>query len=224
METPAYTRRLVAELVGTFGFFFLGFTGIAASVEREGAISSIGVAVGFGFGLALMIFAFGHISGGHFNPAVTLGLACGRQFPWKEIPGYWGAQFTGGALAAGFATAIYSEATDLSFVNAPSGSAGQSLVAEIIGTMLFLLVISAVATDKRAPWNGILAPIAIGGFIFTAATVIGPFSGGSFNPARSLSPAVIAGVGTDLWLYIAGPAIGGIVGGLIYWYMRKPSS
>ena len=222
MDKPAYTRRLLAEMIGTFGFFFLGFSGLAAATEREGSISSIGVALGFGFGVALMIFAFGHISGGHFNPAVTLGLACGKQFPWREIPGYWGAQFIGGALAAGFAAAVY-ETSDATFLNAPSGGSGQSLVVEMIGTMLFLLVIAAVATDARAPWSGVFAPVAIGGFIFTAATVLGPFSSGSFNPVRSVSPAAIAGSGTDLWVFVVGPLVGGIVGGLVYGYMRRPS-
>ena len=175
MDAPAYPRRLLAEMIGTFGFFFLGFSGLAASTERSGSITSIGIAVGFGLGLALMIFAFGHISGGHFNPAVTLGLACGRQFPWREIPGYWFAQFIGGMIAAGVATSLYNT-PDSAFLNAPGQSSnGEAFLAELIGTLLFLIVISAVATDARATWSPILAPLAIGGFIFTAATVIGPF-------------------------------------------------
>ncbi|MBM3697867.1 MAG: aquaporin, partial [Actinobacteria bacterium] len=85
---------------------------------------------------------------------------------------------------------------------------------------LFVIVISAVATDK-APWSGILAPIAIGGFIFTAATVVGPISGGSFNPARSIAPAIYTQDATDLWIYIIGPLIGGAIGGVIYWLIRS---
>lgn len=222
MDVPEYPRRLLAEMIGTFGFFFLGFSGLAAAAERQGSITSVGIAIGFGLGLALMIFAFGHISGGHFNPAVTLGLAFGRQFPWKEIPGYWLAQFIGGMLAAGVATSLY-DTSDSAFLNSPGqSSTGEALIAEIIGTMLFLLVISAVATDARAKWSPILAPLAIGGFIFTAATVIGPFSSGSFNPARSLAPAVLAGNATDLWIFIVGPLVGGLLGGLIYLFVRNP--
>jgi MIP family channel proteins len=209
-------------MFGTFGFFFLGFSGLAAAAEREGSITDIGVALGFGLGLAAMIFTFGHISGAHFNPAVTLGLACGKQFAWKEVPGYWGAQFIGVAFAAGFASAIYG-AVDGAFLNAPRGTDGQSLVVEIIGTMFLMLVISAVATDKTAPWSGVLAPVAISGYIFVAILVLGPFSSASFNPARSLSPAVIVGSGADLWIYIVGPTIGGIVGGFAYLFMRRPS-
>ena len=80
-------RRLLAEVVGTFGFFFVGFTGIAAlTTQGSGAIEAVGVAAGFGFGLAAMIFAFGHISGGHYNPAVSAGLAAAKRFPIAEVP------------------------------------------------------------------------------------------------------------------------------------------
>ena len=83
------------------------------------------------------------------------------------------------------------------------------------------MVISAVATDKAAPWNGIFAPVAIGGFIYVAATVIGPFSSGSFDPARSLAPAIVQGDFHDLWIFIFGPLIGGVLGGLAYTGLRS---
>jgi MIP family channel proteins len=216
-----YPARLVAEMVGTFFFFFLGFSGISAAVVYPDSIGSGGIAAGFGLGLALAIFSFGHISGGHFNPAVTFGLACGRQFRWTEVPMYWLAQIIGGAIAAGAAGLLYGDAVESALVNAPSGSDGQSLFVEIIGTMLFLIIISAVATDSRAPWYGVLAPLAIGGFIFTAATVLGPFSSGSFNPARSIAPVIFAGDAANLWIYVAGPLIGGLLGGAIYWLIRR---
>ena len=92
----ALSRRLMAKAIGTFGFFFLGFSGIAAAVSRPGEILSSGVALGFGGGLALMIFAFGHISGGHFNPAVSAGLAAGGRFPAGEVLPYWAAQMSAG--------------------------------------------------------------------------------------------------------------------------------
>lgn len=180
-----------------------------------------GVAAGFGLGLAMMLFAFGHVSGRHFNPAVTAGLAAGGQFPLKELPGYWVAQIVGALAAAGVAVAAYSGAVEDALVNHPAGGAGQSFWLELVGTALFLIVISAVATDARAPWYGVLAPLAIGGFIFTAATVIGPFTGGSFNPARSLAPAILAADGVDLWLYLVAPTVGGVVGGAIYLVMRR---
>ncbi len=101
-------------------------------------------------------------------------------------------------------------------------SNGQALGLEIIFTFLFLLVVATVATDKRAPWNGVFAPFAIGLFIFTAATVCGPMSGGSFNPARSLAPAIVAGHFHDLWIYIVGPLVGAAIGGLVHATFREP--
>ena len=152
---PSYRSRLIAEFIGTFFFFFLGFSGIAASVDLPGSISSAGVAAGFGLGLALAIFAFGHISGGHYNPAVTLGLAIGRQFPAKEVLGYWLAQFIGGVCAAGLAASLHSEKVQNALGSSPGDTpVGKAFVIEAVGTFLFVMLISAVATDKRAPWYG----------------------------------------------------------------------
>jgi MIP family channel proteins len=220
----ALSKRLVAEVIGTFGFFFAGFTGIAAiTLFGQSAILSIGVALGFGSGLALMIFALGHISGGHFNPAVTLGLSVARRFPAAEIVPYWAAQIVGGIAAAVVLRVVFTSAILHDAVNAPAHgiSDGKAFVMELIFTFLFLLVVTTVATDKRAPWSGVLAPLAIGGFIFTAATVCGPISGGSFNPARSITPALIAGQFSHLWVYIVAPLAGGALGGLVNRMVRE---
>jgi glycerol uptake facilitator-like aquaporin len=95
------------------------------------------------------------------------------------------------------------------------------MLIELIATLLFLMVISAVATDTNAPWNGIQAPIFIGLFIFTAATVFGPLSGGSFNPAVSIAPAITAGEFSNLWIYIVGPTVGGAIGGAAFKWFRQ---
>ena len=167
----ALPKRLAAEVVGTFGFFFTGFCGIAAVSLFPSGILSLGIAAGFGMGLALMIFAFGHISGGHFNPAVTLGLAVARRFPGGEVVPYWAAQLVGGIAASVVLRIVFSQAILHNAVNIPGGgvSDGKALVLELIFTFLFLLVVTTVATDKRAPWNGVFAPFAIGLSIFTAA-------------------------------------------------------
>jgi MIP family channel proteins len=222
---PPLPKRLVAEVVGTFGFFFTGFTGIAALVTQgPSMIQSLGIAAGFGFGLGLMIFAFGHVSGGHYNPAVTLGLAVARRFPSGEVLPYWAAQLVGGIAASAVLLAVFSKFVLHQVVNAPGHgvSDGKALVMELIFTFLFLLVICTVAADRRAPWFGIFAPFAIGLFIFTAATVCGPISGGSFNPARSITPALVDGDFTHLWIYIVGPLAGGALGGLLNLMMREP--
>ncbi len=217
--------------MGTFGFFFLGFMGIAAAVTYPGSIGNVGVAAGFGLGLALMIFAFGHISGGHYNPAVSLGLAFDGKFPWGELPAYWGSQLVGGLAAAALVRWVSSGAVGKALVNVPTSSVtgapargvsdGTALLLEAVATALFVLVIITVATDKRAPWNGVLAPIAIGGFVFAGATVVGPFTGGSFNPARSLAPAIVAGSLGHVWVYLVGPLLGGAVGGLASMVLRR---
>jgi len=223
MGKPPLASRALVEVIGTFGFFFLGFMGIAVATQLPGSISSIGIAAGFGLGLGLMIFAFGHVSGGHFNPAVSLGLAFGRQFPWVEVLPYWAAQLIGGIAAAAVVRSLFTSVVAKALVTAPGKGItnGTALVLEIIATFLFVTVIHAVATDKRAPWQGVFAPVAIGGFIFTAAVVVGPASGGSFNPARSIAPALISGQYAHLWIYIVGPLVGGAVAGVVYSWLRR---
>ena len=218
-------RRLLAEVVGTFGFFFIGFTGIAAlTTQGAGAIEAVGVAAGFGFGLAAMIFAFGHICGGHFNPAVSAGLAAAKRFPMAEVPAYWAAQLVGGIAAAGAIRVIFNSHVLHATLTMPGHgvSTGQAFWLEAIFTALFLLVIATVAADGRAPWNGVFAPFGIGLFIFTAATTAGPISGGSFNPARSLAPAIVDGTWTNQWIYVVAPLAGGIVAGLLNLAFRTP--
>src|SRR4051794_7443794 len=224
MESSPLGLRLGGEVLGTFLFFFLGFNAIAVSVDiGAGAISKIGIAFAFGLGLALAITALGHVSGGHFNPAVSLGLAVARKFPLKEVAPYWGAQLVGGIAAVLAVDAVYSERAVDSLNTAPGLgiSNGGALLLETIATALFVIVICTVATDDRAPWKGVMAPLLIGLFIFTAADAIGPASGGSFNPARSLDPALFNWNFGDVWIYLVGPLVGGVVGGVV-WLMFQP--
>ena len=219
VNKPALGTRLLAEVVGTFMFFFLGFSGIAAAVAVGGAaISPLGIAFGFGLGLALAITAFGHISGGHFNPAVTAGLALARRHPTNEVVQYWVAQLVGGFLAVVVQAIVFSSAvTDALDTNPGVGiSDWGALVLEIVVTALFLMVILTVATDTRAPWKGVMAPLSIGLFIFTAAATVGPTSGGSFNPARSLDPVLWNQDWGNVWIYLVGPLAGGVLGAAIW--------
>lgn len=217
MESPPLSKRLAAEIVGTFGFFFIGFTSIAAGAPGP---------IGFGFGLFLMIAALGHISGGHFNPAVSVGLTVGGKHPTSELVQYIVAQIIGGLAASLLAIAIYDGIgtfTKENLVTKPGDGVSdfKAMLIELIATLLFLMVISAVATDTNAPWNGIQAPIFIGLFIFTAATVFGPLSGGSFNPAVSIAPAITAGEFGNLWIYLVGPIVGGAIGGAAFKWFRQ---
>jgi aquaporin Z len=226
MAHPLGTR-LAAEAVGTFIFFFLGFSGVAVVVDiGPDAITPLGVAVGFGFGLALAIAAFGHISGGHFNPAVSAGLAIAGRFPSKDVLPYWVAQLVGGFGAVVVMAIVYSsEVMDALHTQPGSGiDDWAALVLEIVATALFVMVILTVATDERAAWNGVMAPFLIGLYIFTAAVTVGPASGGSFNPARSLDPVLWNQEWSDVWIYIIGPLAGGVLGAAIWAFLllRKP--
>lgn len=216
MNGPTKAQKLLAEVVGTAGFFFIGFTGIAAATQHRTGGGAL-VAAGFGLGLALMIAAFGQVSGGHYNPAVSFGLAVAGKFSWLSLPSYWIAQLVGGLIASAFAAMFYPGPARDALVNAPASgvSSGTAMALEAVATMLFLFVIISVATDERAPWNGVMAPLAIGGFIFTAAITIGSFTSGSFNPARSIAPAIITGHFSGLWIFVVGPMVGAAVGGVI---------
>ncbi|HEU5207560.1 MAG TPA: aquaporin [Gaiellaceae bacterium] len=225
----ALATRLGAEAVGTFLFFFLGFSGIAVVVDiGADAITPLGVAAGFGFGLALAITAFGHISGGHFNPAVSAGLAIAGRFPSRDVIPYWIAQLVGGFGAVLVMAIVYSSEVTDSLQTQPGSGIDDwaALVLEIVATGLFVMVILTAATDERAAWKGVMAPFLIGLFIFTAAVTVGPASGGSFNPARSLDPVLYNQEWGDVWIYIVGPLAGAVLGGAIWTYLvagRKPS-
>src|SRR3989337_76993 len=217
--------RLGAEALGTFLFFFLGFSGIAVVVDIGAeAITPLGVAAGFGFGLALAITAFGHISGGHCNPAVSAGLAVAGRFPSRDVVPYWIAQLVGGFVSVLVMALVYSSDVTDALDTTPGAAIDNwaALVLEIIATALFVMVILTVATDGRAAWKGVMAPLLIGLFIFTAATAVGPASGGSFNPARSLDPVLYNQEWGDVWIYIIGPLAGGVLGGPIWTYLVAP--
>ena len=205
----------------------MAFGGVAVATDL-GHDVPWGLAAGFGFGLALAIAAFGHISGGHFNPAVSAGLAIAGRFPSRDVLPYWVAQLVGGFVAVLVLAVVFSG--DAMEAMTPSPGAGiddwAALVLEIIATGLFVMVILTVATDERAAWKGVMAPFLIGLFIFTAAVTVGPASGGSFNPARSLDPVLYNQEWGDVWIYIVGPLAGGVLGGAIWAYLvtgRKPS-
>jgi aquaporin Z len=221
--TESLGVRLAAEALGTFMFFFMGFCAIAALVDvRSEAVGPIG----FGFGLVLAIAAFGHISGGHYNPAVTAGLAVAGRFDPRNVVPYWIAQVVGGLCAVGVIALVFGDDVTDALGTAPGAAVDDwgALLLEAIVTALLVMVVLTAATDDRAAWKGVMAPLLIGLVIFTGAATVGPSSGGSFNPARSFVPAVYNGEWGDLWIYLVGPFAGAIVGGAIWAYLlaRKP--
>ena len=210
-------RALVAEAIGTFALVFAGAGAVMVDAKTQ-ALGHVGVAITFGLVIMAMIYAVvGHISGAHFNGAVTFAFALTRHFPWPRALGYWLAQFVGAVTAAAL---LRGSLGTIAHVGAtlPSGSEGQSFLWELVMTAFLMFVILAVATDTRAV--GEAAAIAIGGTIGLDAMFGGPISGASMNPMRSLGPALVSGNLHALWLYIVAPLVGASLGGLAYEFVR----
>lgn len=216
----ALARSLGAEAIGTFALVFVGAGAIMVDAEH-GGLGPVGVSLAFGLTVMAMVYAVGHISGAHLNPAVTLAFAARRRFPAARVPAYWAAQVSGGLLAAVLLRVSLGDVADVG-ATMPSGSRAQSFVWEVVLTAILLFVVMAVATDTRAV--GEAAAIAIGGTIALASLVGGPVSGASLNPARSLGPAIAAGVADSFLLYLVTPLLGGLLGALAYELVRGESA
>jgi aquaporin Z len=221
-------RKLAAEFIGTFWLVFggCGSAVLAAAFPNVG-IGLLGVALAFGLTVLTMAYTVGHISGAHFNPAVTLGLCAGGRFPIAEVLPYWAAQVAAAIVAAAVLLFIAngSPAFDLASNGLAQNGYGEAspghyslaagFVCEVVLTAGFLLVILG-ATDKRAPAG--FAPIAIGLALTLIHLVSIPVTNTSVNPARSTGPALIVGglALQQLWMFWAAPLLGGILGGLAY--------
>jgi aquaporin NIP len=215
-----FGRWLVAEAIGTFALVVFG-AGAIMVAAKYGAFGQLGIAIAFGLVIAVMVYALGHISGAHLNPAVSLAFAFSRHFPWRLVGAYWAAQFAGATAAAFLLRASLGDIANVG-ATTPSGSAGQSFLWEVVLTFFLMLVIMAVATDTRAV--GEAAAIAIGGTVALDALVGGPVSGASMNPARSLGPALAAGEFEALWVYLLAPLIGAALGALAYQFLRAENA
>jgi MIP family channel proteins len=221
VPTRPLARSLVAEAIGTFALVFAGCGAIMVDA-KTGQLGHLGVAISFGLVIMAMIYAVGHISGAHFNPAVSIAFALTRHFPWPRVAGYWAAQLAG---ALGAAAVLRGSLGNIAHVGAtlPSGSQGQSFLWELVMTFFLMFVIMAVATDTRAV--GEAAAIAIGGTVGLDAMFGGPISGASMNPARSTGPAIVSGDLHALWLYVAAPILGAALAALTYQLLRsQPTS
>src|ERR1051326_7242743 len=214
--SPGMARLLLAEVIGTFALVFAGCGAIMVDTKTS-ALGHVGVAISFGLVIMVMIYAVGHISGAHFNPAVTSPFALTRHSPRERVPLYWTAQLAG-ALAA--ALVLRGSLGNIAHVGAtlPSGTDGQAFLWEGVLTFFLMFVITAVATDTRAV--GEAAAIAIGGTVGLDAMFGGPITGASMNPARSLGPAIAASDYTSIWLYLLAPILGAAAAALTYQFLR----
>jgi len=240
MNQPRLLNKLMAGFLGTLWLTFGGcgsavlaakFVATEGSTPLNLGIGFVGVSLAFGLTVLTMAYAVGHISGGHFNPAVSLGLVVGKRFPASQLLPYWAAQVVGAVVGAGILYLIASGKNDFSSAGfsgaggfatngydllSPGGySLVACFVAEVVLTAFFLFIILG-ATDARAPQG--FAPIAIG-LGLTLIHLIGiPVTNLSVNPARSTGPALFAGSGhiAQLWLFWLAPLIGAAIAGIVY--------
>jgi aquaporin NIP len=215
---PSLARRALMEGIGVYALVVAGCGAIITNTVHAGSLGSVGVSLVFGLIIMVMIYAGGHLSGAHYNPAVTTAFAVGRHFPLHEAGVYIAAQLTGAVAGAATLLALWTDKPANLGSTVPSVGVGSALVYEILLTAFLMFVITAVATDTRAV--GAAAAIAIGGTVGLDALFGGPITGASMNPARSFGPALMSGTWTDFWIYIVGPVVGAVIGVLAYEVVR----
>ena len=219
-------RRGVAEFIGAFTLIFVGAGAImsAAGVHDP---TLIGIAVAHGLAIAVMVSAVGHISGGHFNPAVTFGFLVTRRIDPMLAVVYWVAQFGGAVIAALLLDWIFpSNAVDATKLGSPLLNAGigsgAGVAVEIILTFFLVWVIFATAVDPRGTFKSI-AGLAIGLTITLDILMGGPLTGAAMNPARAFGPELVQGEWSDAWIWYVGPAVGAVAAALAYeWLYLRP--
>lgn len=212
------TRRYAAEFVGTFFIVFMPVALGATGSLTSGAAGLAPAAWVSGLVVLAMVSALGPVSAAHFNPAVTLGFASAGRFSWSKVPGYLAAQFAGGVAAALVSRLLFGRATG---THVPAeGMVGPGFALEVVITGALMLVIKAVATDKRV--HAPTPALAIGMAVVVGVMVAGPVTGGSMNPARSLGPALMAGGQAlqNVWLYLVAPTIGAVLAAQVYERLR----
>ena len=205
-------QRAAAEFLGTFLLVVVAAGVVVVDTLFDGSVTPVGVAAGAGIVVMLMVYVLGPVSGAHINPAVSLGMALSSRIAWRDVPAYWAAQLAGAAAAGGTLRVLFGLVGNLGG-HEPSGSAAQSLAAEVLATFMLMLVIASVVSNPRlAPLSG----VAIGSMVAVGILFFGPVSGGSMNPARSFGPALASMSWASHWIYWVGPALGAAAAVLLH--------
>lgn len=213
-----FVQKLIAEVLGTYFLIFAGCAAVVVNSDKNSVVTLPGISIVWGLVVMVMVYSVGHISGAHFNPAVTIAFATCKRFPWKQVPAYVVAQVIGSTLASGTLRLIFNGKQDHFPGTLPAGSDLQSFVIEFIITFYLMFVISGVATDNRA--IGELAGLAVGATVLLNVMFAGPISGASMNPARSLGPAIVSNTYRGIWIYLLAPTCGAISGAWVYNIIR----
>ena len=219
MPKPSLARRALAECIATFVLVFAGCGAIVLDAERGGSLGATGIAAVFGLAIMVMIYATGHLSGAHVNPAVTLAFTAARHFPRRDALAYIPAQLAGAVLGALVLRLTWDGTPADLGATVPTIGTAAAFTYELVLTAILVFVITAVATDTRAV--GAAAAIAIGGAVALDALFAGGATGASMNPARSFGPALVASQWTDFWIYLAAPVTGALAGAGLYAVIRE---
>lgn len=211
-------RRLGAEFVGTFFLVLIGPGAVMVNAWSHGAIGHVGVSLAFGFVVLALVYALGHLSGAHLNPAVTMAFWSVRRFPRRDVLPYIFAQCIGAVSASVVLRATLGLIGNMG-ATLPAISTGGTLAVEFLLSFVLMFVVMAVATDARVPSG--FAPIAVGLTVGFCALMGGPLTGASMNPARSLGPALVGGLWDRQWLYWVSPVLGMIAAAYVYEGLRS---
>jgi MIP family channel proteins len=221
------SRRAIAEFIGTLALIFIGAGSILSDRLAGGDVTLVGIALAHGMTIAVMVSAFGHISGAHLNPAVTIGALVANKISPVDAAVYWISQLVGGVSGALLLTLVFDPATrqaaNLGTPGLGAGvTVGQGLVFEIVATFFLVIVVCATAIDPRGAFK-VVAGLPIGLVVTFDILAGGPLTGASMNPARTFGPAAVGGFWANHWIYWVGPLVGGAIAGMLYstFFLRR---
>ena len=201
-------KKYISEFIGTFSLVFCGTGAMTINEVTGGDVTHVGIGITWGLIVMAMIYAFGDISGAHFNPAVSIAFAYAKKFAWKEVPKYIIAQVLGAFIASLILLFLFPTSEFLGST-IPTVDVWRAFVLELLLTFFLMVVIINVSTGSKE--IGVIAGIAIGGVVLLEAIFAGPITNASMNPARSMAPNIVSGNIQGLWLYIFAPVLGALL-------------